>query len=402
MAATVLSVVITGAALAGCATRKQYGVPTTTDRVTGNCDTSRNVEVGAVLDLSGPDAAVGREYLTGIRMAVSQYDGSHGILKNQSCLELLYKDDRGSPPVGDRAVLDLVNDEVVSFLVAPAESATVTYSGADLGLAGVPNSTASSLDDVRSTRSYPMTFPVAPSAATQADAMVSYAQAHGWPSVAVAASSDPSGREGLADIRSRAARAGLAVAATAVVGSPEAASREVARLRQAAPSALLVVGDTPAIGPILAARAEAGWAVPTLAPAVAADAAVVGRLDRSGTAGVAVLVPSAVVTRPGTPPADPSMVTFLSGLKGRLHSDPTGSVIAYAEGYDSVAMLAYAANSINSTKAGDVRVFLENAAYQGLLAAYGYTSDRHPGISRQDLTFAPLDSLSGGLLHAAG
>ena len=402
-AALLLILVMAAGALAGCATRKQYGVPTHTDAVVGGCDHSRNVEVGAALDLSGPGASLGREYLTGMRMAVAQYDRTTGILKDRSCLELLYKDDRGSAPVGDRAVLDLVDDEVVTFLVAPSDSATIQYSGADLGLAGVPTTTASSLDAIRAPHAYPMTFPVAPSSATLADVVVAYARGHHWSSVAVAATDDAAARQGLADLRARAARAGLTLTAGVAVGSARSAAADLAQLRAGAPAGLVVIGDTLGVGPILAARAALGWDVPTVAPAVAADGAIVRELGATGTEGVSVVVPSAVVTRQGTAPSDPSMAAFLTRLRAGLHgAEMSGSVVAYAEGYDSVAMLAYAANSINSTKAGDVRVFLENSQYQGLLAAYGYTSARHPGLSDHDLTVAPLASLSGGLLHTPG
>ncbi|HEX5265652.1 MAG TPA: ABC transporter substrate-binding protein, partial [Acidimicrobiales bacterium] len=340
MAAAVLCLLTTAGVLAGCSARKQYGVATHTDPVTGTCDRSRNVEVGAALDLSGPGATLNREYLTGIRTAIAQYDHTGGILKNHSCLELLYKDDRGSAPVGDRAVLDLADDEVVAFLVAPSDSTTIRYSGADLGLAGVPTTTASSLDDVRAPSGYPMTFPVAPSAASQADVMVAYSRKHHWSSVAVAATDDPAGRQGLADLRARAGRAGLHVTAGLVVDRAHPVSAVLARLRATTPAGLIVVGDSLAVGPILAARAALGWSVPTVAPAVAGDGAVVGELGGTGTAGVSAVVPSAVVTPAGGAPVDPSMVAFLAQLRARLPgSDITGSIVAYAEGYDSVAML---------------------------------------------------------------
>jgi ABC-type branched-subunit amino acid transport system substrate-binding protein len=56
--------------LSACTLQKQYGVPTHTVPVKGNCDTSRIDEVGAALPLSGPERALGQQYLTGIKLAV--------------------------------------------------------------------------------------------------------------------------------------------------------------------------------------------------------------------------------------------------------------------------------------------------------------------------------------------
>ena len=42
-----------------------------------------------------------------------------GVLTAHRCLELLYKDDRSDPAVDNQALLDLVNQEKVSFLAGP-------------------------------------------------------------------------------------------------------------------------------------------------------------------------------------------------------------------------------------------------------------------------------------------
>ncbi|HZU16004.1 MAG TPA: ABC transporter substrate-binding protein [Candidatus Dormibacteraeota bacterium] len=370
--------------LSACATRAHYGVTTHIDPISGTCDHARNVEVGASLDLSGPQSALGHEYLTGVQMAVADVNRSGGILKNHSCLELLYKDDRGDGHIGDRAVLDLVNDEVVAFMVGPFESSSVAFAGADLGLAGVPNTDFSSLNQLHAASSYPMTFATAPSNRTTASALVAYAKSQHWSRVAVAAVDDVGGRQALSDFEAAAEPAGLALAGAATIDGDAGAG--VDQLSSTRPDGLIVLGDSLAVGPILSARTQARWTVPTVAAAVAADQAVAAR---AGT-GVSVLVPAAAVTT--SQEFNPALRSFAARLKLS-----TGSVIPYAEAYDGVSMLAYAANSINSTHAANVRTFLENANYQGLLASYGYTSSRHTGVATEQLSVVGLDKLSGGL-----
>ncbi|MHB1912099.1 MAG: ABC transporter substrate-binding protein, partial [Acidimicrobiales bacterium] len=135
LAALVVLGVVSALCLSACSVRKQYGVSTTVLTPKGTCDGSRIVEIGAALDLSGPQAALGREYLAGIRMAIDQVNQSGGVLKNHSCLELLYKNTEGNVRVAQKAVLDLVNNEVVALMFAPFGASEVTFSGADLGLA---------------------------------------------------------------------------------------------------------------------------------------------------------------------------------------------------------------------------------------------------------------------------
>jgi len=385
--------------LSACSVRKQYGVATTVVSPKGTCDSSRIVEIGAALDLSGPQASLGREYLAGVRMAVAQVNQSGGVLKNHRCLELLYKNTEGSPKIADKAVLDLVNNEVVAFLVAPFGASEVTSSGADLGLAGVPTVSVSSLDTTTRTKPYPQMFPVTPPESVLAHAAISYARSRHWTSVAAVGEDNPAGAEGVADFSSDAAKAGLIVTGTAHgadIGS------ELQTLQGGNPQGLFVAGDDLGVGAILSARQSSGWNVPVVAGPVAADAAVVGELGSAGAAGVSVVAPKAlVVSGANGVPSDPTMVAFLAALRRQEGSSAfNGSVGPYAQAYDGIELLAYVGTSINSVHPGDIRTFIENANYQGLLANYNYTSGAHIGVDTSQVKVVALSSLSGGLFHS--
>jgi len=388
--------------LSACTLQKQYGVPTHTVPVKGNCDTSRIDEVGAALPLSGPEAALGREYLTGVKLAVFHTNDTHGILSKHTCLELLYKNIDDNVHVGDRAVLDLVNSEIVTFLVAPFQSSVIKFTGSDLGQSGVPNTTFSSLNQTRVRNNYPMTFPTQPDSSVQATVLASYAHEQHWSAVAVAALSDPAGEQGLSEFKSDFARNGGSVVRSVMIPrTGEVNTSALSSLKEAKPQALVVIGDTLQVGKVLVARQQLGWSVPTLTTAVAADQAVVSKLSSAGKSGVFLLVPKAVVLpAKAKGPSDPSMISFVKQLKQYLHvSTLRGSIIPYAEAYDGTLMLAAAANSINSVAPANIQTYLENANYQGLLASYNYTSARHTGVAPRQLTVAPLDTLSDGFFH---
>ena len=394
----VAAVALVGAvALSACSVRKQYGVSTTVYTPKGNCDSSRIVEIGAALDLSGPQAALGNEYLKGLKLAINQINHSNGVLKNHRCLELLYKNTEGNVNIADKAVLDLVNNEVVAFMVAPFSAAEVVKAGSDLGLAGVPTVSMSSLDSTTKPKPYPQLFPVTPPQSSLAQAAVKYARAQHWTSVAAVGENNEAGAEGVADFANDARRAGLTVTGTAHGAD---VSGEMQSLQSGSPQGLYVAGDDLGVGPLLQARQSAGWTVPVVVGPEAADA----NLASSGSStSVAVVVSSTlVVNGPNGTPSDPAMVAFLGQLqKAEGSAAFAGSIEPYTEAYDGIQLLAYVGTSINSIQAGDVRTFIENANYQGLLASYGYTSGGHTGVTSSQLSVVPLSSLSNGLFHVA-
>lgn len=392
-----IGLVLVGAlVMSACATRKQYGVPTTLIAGKGNCDTSRQVEVGAALDLSGPQAALGKAYLQGIQLGIQHVDNSGGILKNHSCLELLYKNTEGNIHVADTAVLDLVNDEVVTFMVGPFVSSEVQFSGGDLGLSGVPTTSLSSLDITTNPKTFQYVFPTVPTEAVSAQVAAAYAKSHGLTSVAVIGENNPAGHEGVSEFASQASKDGLTLTGKAD-GSNY--SSELQNLQSGNPQLLYVAGDDLGVANILKARQALGWKVPVVAEEVASFGSVVSSLGSSGTAGVSVIAPkAAVVSGPSGTPSDPAVAAFLSQVKKKVGT-LSGSVALYAQAADSVELFAYVATSINSTLPGNVRTFIENANYQGMMFSYGYTSSYHEGVAPRQLLVEPLSDLSGGLFH---
>ena len=390
--------VLLAGTLSACTTPRRFGVSTTVLPPSGTCDRSRVVEVGASLALSGSQRALGREYLTGLQMAVRRINDRGGLLKQHRCLELLYKDDGGSIPIARQAVLDLVNREQVTFLISPFLSAQAQGAGSALAAANLPVGSFTSLNETFRRAVRPWTFPLASSTSIVTRAMVQYARAHGWPDVAVVAVDDPVGRQGALSLAGSAPRSGLAVTGTAVTSAARAASA-LQRLRGTQPHGLAVIGDNLDVGAILRARRTLGWGVPVVASATAVDPSVARVVGTAGLTGVAVVVPQAIVAQPGISDAD--VRHFRNELHAQLHqSTLDGSIVPYAQGYDAVAMLASTAESSHSLTASNVRTFLESAGYQGLLASYAYTTLTHTGIPADQQVVAPTSTLADGLFAA--
>jgi branched-chain amino acid transport system substrate-binding protein len=388
--------------LAACATLPQYGVATITVTPHGSCDTSRVVPVGVSLDLSGRQAQLGHEYLSGLEMAVDQVNHSRGVLRYHDCLELLYKDTRGDVRVANRGIVDLVNQEGVDFLVSPVTPSEIQFAGPDLAKAGVPTASFSSLDETYDPRRYPQLFPLAASTNAVATTMTSFVRSQRWTRVATVATDDSVGQRGAAEVTEAVKRAGAVVTGSMVVtpGIGSAAS-VLRRLRQTAPDVVVLLGDSLDVGDVLKARASLDWKVPVVAQAVAADRSVVAAVGFANLDDVFAVVPQAVVVQ--RRPLDPAVLALRDQVRNLLQVPRlNGSIIPYSQAADAISMLASVANGIHSIAPGPVRTYLENANFQGLLASYSFTSDAHTGMGSDQLTVAPVTSLSDGVFGVSG
>ena len=380
--------------LTSCHTAPRLGVPTTVYRVEGRCDTSAVVEVGASLPLSGSDSAAGRAQLLGLELGVNEVNAAGGVLTAHRCLELLYKDNRSDPAVDDQALLDLVNQEKVSFLtgpfLAPEDPANLDH----IGALGTTAASYTALDATFKPSVFPNTFPISSSPADQASVLVAAAKRLHLHRVALVRSSSAVAAEGSTAFRTDAGSAGLTVTTkTFVVDSRAGATSAWSDLEAVHPSAVVVFDSGSTLAPLLTARRAAGSTLPLLASAQSVPA------PSTATNGVRVLVPKSLVVSRHVPV---SLESFRVRVLGALHqSRLDGPITPYAQGYDSLELFASAANGVDAYDPGSVRTFIENANFEGLLGTYNYTSGQHQGLAPSQLTVAPVDSLSNGLYVVA-
>jgi len=382
--------------VAACSPRPTSEVGTTIVDPRGTCDTSRVVEVGATLPLSGSSASLAKEYLAGLQLAVRHVNRGGGVLGSNRCLELAYKDDRGDPQIARRAVLDLVNHETVAFLVGPTLPSQIQAAGTGLARAGIPTGGLSSLDATFRPARYPWMFPLAASNQTLATAMAAYASSQGWSRVAVVADPAAGGTERVHAFMAAAARRGITIAGPVIDPTRGNEVAELAQLSPANPQALVLLDTTPGVRRTLMARARLQWHVPVIAAPIATDASVVHAVGGTALDGVAAVVPQPLVRQPGVSIA--AVQRFRDDLRRQLRARRLdGSVLVAAQAYDAVMMLASTANSVHSTSPTSLRTFLESASYTGLLASYAYATGSHTGIPGDQLSVVPVGSLSDGL-----
>jgi ABC-type branched-subunit amino acid transport system substrate-binding protein len=366
-------------------------VPTTVYSVDGHCDTSAVVEVGASLPLSGTDSVAGRAQLLGLELGVKRVNATGGVLTAHRCLELLYKDNRSDPAVDNQALLDLVNQEKVSFLVGPFLALEDPANLAHIGALGTTAPSYSALAVTFKPREFPDTFPIASSMANQAGVLVAAAKREHLDRVALVRSSSEVTAEGAIEFRSEARSAGLTVTRTTFVVDSRAAAQSVwSDLEARRPSAVVVFDSGSTLAPLLRARRGAGSTLPVLA-----STSGVPVLPTAAVNGVQVIVSKSLVVSHHVPV---NLESFRARVLRTLHQAKLGGPITpYAQGYDAVELSASAANGVDAYDSGSISTFIENANFEGLLGSYDYTSGHHEGLAASQLTVAPLDSLSDGL-----
>jgi ABC-type branched-subunit amino acid transport system substrate-binding protein len=394
---TLLVVVAAAAALLSACTSSNLSVSTTVVPPPPGCDTSRAAVVGASLDLSGPDAWLGREYLTGLELGIAKVNASGGVPHHNTCFVLMYKNNRGNPRVDDQAMLDLVNVEKSSVVVGSfLGSSTAGY----LGRLGVPAVSLSDFEDTFEPKRFPNTFPMDASMKSEASVIAGALRQRRITSVGLITTDDQASQQGSDYFASLSSTDGFVIAdREAVSPSGGGAAGAVSQVRASHPGALVVLDDTGAVGTVVAAIATLGWKVPTFAGPDATETGAQQEIG-SSTGNVFVVVPTGALA--GSGPASTDTYTFRTELLRHLRaSSLQGSIIPYAESYDAMTMIGTAANGSMGVVASDLTSFLQNANYQGVLASYTYTATAHTGVSTADQAIVPLDTLSNGLLGPA-
>jgi ABC-type branched-subunit amino acid transport system substrate-binding protein len=390
-----VSLAVAALVMTSCHTAPRLGMATTVYPVEGHCDTSAVVEVGASLPLSGSDSVAGRAQLLGLELGVNAVNASGGVLTAHRCLELLYKDNRSDPAVDNQALLDLVNQEKVSFLVGPFVALENPANVDHIGALGTTAPSYSALTVTFKPNRFPDTFPIASSMANQASVLVAAAKRQHLDRIALVRSSSQVAAEGATAFRDEARSAGLTVTTpTFVVDSRRSAPSAWTDLGAGHPSAVVVFDSGSTLAPLLRARRSAGSELPVLASTQGAPV-----LPSAAVNGVQVIVSKSLVVPRHVPV---SLESFRARVLRSLHQARLGGPITpYAQGYDAVQLFASAANGVDAYDSGSIRTFIENANFEGLLGSYDYSEGNHEGLPASQLTVAPLDSLSDGLYAGA-
>jgi branched-chain amino acid transport system substrate-binding protein len=352
----------------------------------GGCQASQGpseeVVIGADLELSGADAAIGKVYAQALQLRVEQVN-KEGALGNRR-LTLVIRDNRSDPATSAANINALASDPSVRVLVTGSCGSCIVDSAKAVNDAKIPTISLARPTTVSTPigdRRY--IFKLAPNAEDDATALVSELSNAGPQRVSIVSQDDLFNNETAAALNSKLGKASQTLASAEKLGDPAAVASRIARLK-----------PTPAAGVVLASSGPAGL----LAKALKAEQFDGRVLYGSGAADSLFLSGDSAQAMEGaslvfTPTLVSDDVIATSPAKSgrnawfRDYLSTYGTYNAYASfAADAVGLTVEAITQTNSTDRDALRTAMETARFDGLSGPIRITPQNHSGLMPQAVT----------------
>lgn len=200
------------------------------------------IVIGQVIDLSSPNAAVGRDYVAGIKTYFDALNAAGGI--NGRRIRYVTRDDQASPQVAARVATELIERDRADYLLGGVGD------GVTQAILNAPAFRRSSLQlfaplvDTRETASTHIVF-WRPDYMQEVRHILSHFAPLGMKDVGIAYQDGTASQQALQAISTELKERKLTLSGTMRIGSDEKANaREAARLAAARPGFVIVIGDT--------------------------------------------------------------------------------------------------------------------------------------------------------------
>lgn len=361
---------------------------TTALLLAGGCQTaqasSEEVVIGADLELSGPDAAIGKVYAQALQLRVDQINQERALGNRR--LTLVIRDNRSDPATSAANISTLAADDTVRALVTGACGNCIVDAAKTVNDAKVPTISLARPSNVTTPvadRKY--IFKLAPNADDDATVLVSELAATGLQKVALLSPDDQFGNDTVAALTSKFARAGVSTVATEKIGAGDvtAAASRIAKIKPA-PQAVVILAAPQAAAQVgMVLRAD-GFTGRLLFGSASADSlfltgATGPALDGAGLVFTPTLVSDDIIA---TSPAKAGRVAWF-----RNYMSTYGTYNAYASfAADAIGLVVEAITQTNSTDRDALRTAIETTRMDGLSGPIRITPVNHSGLMPQAVT----------------
>ncbi len=331
---------------------------------------SNPVRVGLIAPLSGGSADFGNSMRLGAELAAKEINEAGGFLGRP--IELVIRDDKGTPDEGRKVSEDLVLKEKVEFTLGFCNTG-VAMKSIDVfqdnkHLLMVPCATGTAV-----TAKYPPAlsyiFRVAsPDAVTAKFLVGEIAERRKLTKVAIFADATGYGEGGLKDFSAELAARGLKpVSVTRFPLGVASLADEMRAAREAGAEALVVYTVGPEQAVAAKSRRELGWNVPYFAPWTLSFRSVLekaGADSLEGTMMAQTIIQDTAIER---------RASFLARYFKHSNEKKIGSLMAAAQAYDAMHLMLYAMFQTQGRTGGDaLKAALENKQrpYTGVVTTY--------------------------------
>jgi branched-chain amino acid transport system substrate-binding protein len=367
------------------------------------CDQSNPVQIGVIQTLSGPSASVGQASQEGLELGVQDVNAAGGILGR--CVNLITKDDAGTPAQAISAARELTGQDKVAAVIGPLLSSNTSAVLPVINSAKVLEASVGSPPESLDPTQSPYTYIFGVSAPAGAASFGSCATSGSATRVAVLAVNNALGTDYLTALQAAAGSLGLDIVATqfANTGAVDL-TPELRTLQAASPQALILFNTGADIIATLKGREALNWNVPVVGFSTIAADAVVNAIGPSGMTGVYGAGFSYVLVHDAGNdlPSDPAGAAFIKSLQAYYKQNPIQvSAQQRAPEYDAISMVAQAFNSAKTLDSDAARAYLDSNGFQGLLGKYDFSSTTHAGVTTSDLVCAGATTFTDGTYEKA-
>lgn len=356
----------------------------------GGCQAATSVleevVIGADLELSGPDAAVGKIYAQALQLRVDELNES-GLLGNRK-ITLVIRDNRSDPATSTANINTLAADSSVRALITGACGTCIVEAAKAVNDAKLPTislARPNSVSNPVADRKY--IFKLNPNADDDATVLVSELTSNDLQKVAVVTADDPFGNDTLAALTSKFSRAGLTSVATEKIATGATdvgpAAARIGKLKPA-PQAVLILASAPSAGQLAKALHNEGFTGRLMFGSAAADSLFLtgdtaDAINGAGLVFTPTLVSDDIIA---TSPAKSNRVAWF-----RNYMSAYGTYNAYASfAADAIGMVVEAIDQSKSTDRDLLRTALETTRLDGLSGPIRITPANHSGLMPQAVT----------------
>ncbi len=347
---------------------------------------TEEVVIGADLELSGPDAAIGKVYAQALQLRVDEVN-QEAQLGNRR-LKLVIRDNRSDPATAAANISTLAADSSVKVLVTGACGPCIVGAAKTVNDAQVPTIALARPVGVSTPvadRKY--IFKLAPNADDDAAVLVSELNAGGVQRVALVGLDDQFANESLDALTSKFNRSGLSTVATEKVGAAGAevggAASRIAKRAQP-PQAVVILASSPIAGQVAKALRNEGFTGRLMFGSAAADSLFLTGDTAAALDGASLVFTPTFVSDDiiATSPAKASRVSWF-----RNYMSTYGTYNAYASfAADAIGIVVEAIGQTNGTDRNALRTAIESSRLDGLSGPIRITPANHSGLMPQAVT----------------
>jgi branched-chain amino acid transport system substrate-binding protein len=351
------------------------------------------IKIGVSGPFTAGSAPMGVSMRDGVKLAAAEINAKGGVLGRQ--IQLVERDDEGSPPRGVQVAQELISKEKVVATVGFINTGVALASQRFYQEAKIPvmNNVATGSIITQQFAKEPQNYIFRNSANDEIQSGMIVEEAvtrRHFKKVAILADSTNYGQLGREDLEKALEKKGIKAVAVEKYNIKDVdMTAQLLKAKQAGAEVVLTYGIGPELAQIANGMEKLGWKVPLIG---SWTLAMGNFIDNAGKNGDGTRMPQTFIQDASTPRRKAFIDSYVKAYKPSGDRMPSG--VSAAQGYDSIYLLAAAIKQAGSTDGPKVLAALENLQekVEGVVTTYDkpYSKTDHEAISVSNTVFGEV------------